>query len=471
MHGSELRRYLTVTILLCGFVALDACSKKSAAKLVSAGSPMAPYIHFQYSIYMMPVHTKDPQVVLHQALAVDFPSMRLVSELRPRPEQTLLMARTERDVQKKYPPPDLDFLQYASKGLSDGQKQALERTQEAFILDFAHSREAVWTQLHAANELVEKIARETGGLVWDDETREVFSPDEWHKQRIGEWKEGVPNISTQMVIHIYENGEYLRAISLGMSKAGLPDAVIQELPETSARQAGDIIDFFAQAMAEGRALPKTGQFKLDLHAIQNASLRDPQLISLKSNGTGVACLTLRETAPEEGDPKNRLVELSFERYPGKDRLAREDAAVSLFFGREDALTQVEHTDELLEESGKEKSKLPMLHRDFGAGLRPGEYILVKAPFKTPGGGNEWMWVEVRSWDGDRIKGVLENDPENVPGLQAGQIVEVQESDLFDYIRRYPDGHEEGNTTGALMRENNRGGRAVPITASLPACDD
>lgn len=468
---NKISAILVVGFLFGGVVFLCGCSKKARQKIAPADPPMTDYIRFEYGVYMMPVHKKDPQVVLRRALNTQFPRLKLVEQLPSEPQVAIVEARFERDAQHEYAPPSLESLKYSGMGLTDQEKKDLRGTQEAFILVFAHPKEDVWTALHAANDLIETVARETGGLVWDEETREVYSPDAWHKQRIGEWKEGVPNISTQMVIHIYENGEYLRAISLGMSKAGLPDAVIQELPETSAKQAGDLIDFFVQTVAEGRALPKTGQFKLDLRAIQNASLRDPQLKSLKSNGTGVACLTLREAAPEEGDPKNRLVELSFDSYSGKDRLAREDAAVSLFFGREDTLTQVEHTDQLLEESSKEKSKLPMLHRNFDSGLRPGEYILVKAPFKTPDGGNEWMWVEVRSWNGDKIKGVLENDPENVPGLQAGQIVEVQESGLFDYIRHYPDGHEEGNTTGAVMRENNRGERAVATTTSPPACED
>jgi uncharacterized protein YegJ (DUF2314 family) len=85
-------------------------------------------------------------------------------------------------------------------------------------------------------------------------------------------------------------------------------------------------------------------------------------------------------------------------------------------------------------------------------LAPGEFIQVKSPFDTPDGGREWMWVEVTSWTGDKIKGLLSNEPFNIPDLHAGQVVEVSEADVFDYIRRLPDGTQEGNETSKVMKE-------------------
>ena len=85
------------------------------------------------------------------------------------------------------------------------------------------------------------------------------------------------------------------------------------------------------------------------------------------------------------------------------------------------------------------------------GFAPGERLLLKAPFKTDDGGNEWMWVEVVTWKGDLVNGILQNDPYEVTGLSAGARVEFRASDAFDYIHYHPDGREEGNTTGAILR--------------------
>jgi uncharacterized protein YegJ (DUF2314 family) len=89
-----------------------------------------------------------------------------------------------------------------------------------------------------------------------------------------------------------------------------------------------------------------------------------------------------------------------------------------------------------------------LRAAFNSGLAPGESLLVKAPFATPDGAGEWMWVEVVAWKGDAIRGSLRNDPAHNSDLQAGQEVEVSEKEVFDYLRRFPDGKEEGNSTGA-----------------------
>ena len=76
--------------------------------------------------------------------------------------------------------------------------------------------------------------------------------------------------------------------------------------------------------------------------------------------------------------------------------------------------------------------------------------MVKGPFKTASGGNEWMWIEVVRWKGSKIEGILENDPFQVPNLKAGARVEVEEDSIFDYIYRHADGTREGNETSALI---------------------
>ena len=78
--------------------------------------------------------------------------------------------------------------------------------------------------------------------------------------------------------------------------------------------------------------------------------------------------------------------------------------------------------------------------------------MVKAPFITTDGGNEWMWVEVVKWKGGQISGVLRNDPEEVPDLHAGATVKVKQAEIFDYIRYTQDGKEEGNETGPLLEK-------------------
>jgi len=174
------------------------------------------------------------------------------------------------------------------------------------------------------------------------------------------------------------------------------------------------------------------------------------LKSLMKNAKAVAHLSLRQGIWEEGDPGNRLIQLKFDRYKGRDVHAKLDAMVSSLFGSEDSIKYIKHNAALEIESEKAKAKLPALRKDFNAGLQPGELIQVKAPFPVPGGGSEWMWVEVSKWKGNAIEGLLKNEPFNIPALHAGQIVKVNQQDVFDYIRRYPDGREIGNKTAEII---------------------
>jgi len=114
-----------------------------------------------------------------------------------------------------------------------------------------------------------------------------------------------------------------------------------------------------------------------------------------------------------------------------------------------------YEDRLLDKA-RAKKRLPEIRKRFNAGLQPGEQIMVKAPFERPDGGNEWMWVEVSSWKGDVIVGLLNNDPVDIPDLHAGAEVKVRQSEVFDYLHYKADGTEEGNETGKEIAKAQNG---------------
>lgn len=126
--------------------------------------------------------------------------------------------------------------------------------------------------------------------------------------------------------------------------------------------------------------------------------------------------------------------------------------LSCFFGAEDSVKAVDHTEELLAASRKARESLPNLRKAFNDGLAPGESILLKAPLSKPDGGHEWMWVGVTRWQGNRIQGLLANDPVAVRDFHAGQLVDIYEKDIFDYIHVLPDKHTEGNATGEIIHK-------------------
>lgn len=423
--------------------------------LIPTGELMDDQIAFQFAIFYLPRPASEPLAELDALLNGKFSGVRQVETIDGPEESPALAARMVSDPKREYAPPDLESLRYFGRGLSRDQAEALQDSEAVLILDWAYSQDHVWTGLRSAVELTASLARSTGGLIWDETTREIFSPDAWNERRIDGWTEEIPDVTKHTVIHAYKKHEYVRAITLGMEKFGLPDVVIDNFSWSLNRNMGHVVNLFAQAIAEGATGQRPGEFDLDLKAVRNPDVREPQIAALKPNATGILPLSLRKGTWEEGDPINRLIEITFDRGIGPDIHAKQEHILIQAFGWEDDITNVSHDAALEAASRQARAKLPALQAEFNEGLAPGEFILVKAPFATPDAGREWMWVEVTSWNGDSITGLLKNEPFQIPNLHAGQIVEVSEADVFDYIRRHADGTSEGNETGKLIEQRGQ----------------
>ena len=144
--------------------------------------------------------------------------------------------------------------------------------------------------------------------------------------------------------------------------------------------------------------------------------------------------------------------MDFSGFQGDSLQEKQDALLSELFGWKDQISYVKHNKNIDEASELARQKLPNLKDKFLNGLAAGEYIHVKAPFKTTDGGNEWMWVQVVKWGGIDIEGLLQNMPFNVPNIKTGSKVIVDESTVFDYIYYKNNGTSEGNTTGKLIQQ-------------------
>lgn len=442
--------FLGLAILWFALAPLTSCAGAENSNAVPAGSPLADEIRFQYAVYYLPHPTSEPTAALDELLEAEEADLARVEELPEIPTDSLVAVWSPESIDD-YAPPDPQLIQYFGRGLSADQAETLQASQEVFVMDFAHPGDRLFDGMRTANAVAEVVALQTGGLLWDEETREVFTPEAWRERRITSWTGEYPDLTDHTVIHAYNSGEYVRGITLGMAKFGLPDVVIEDFSWAQSRPVGHLIGLLCQAMAEGAEFPEPGEFELDIRSIKNEQVRASQMDSLMEHATASALLSLEHGEWEEGDPVNRLIEVKFDRYSGTDVHAQRDELLSSLFGWEDEIVQVDHDQELLAASDRAKAMLPALRQTFNAGLEPGEFILVKAPFDTPDGGHEWMWVEVSEWHGDVIKGLLTNEPFNIPNLHAGQIVEVSMEDIFDYIRKFADGSQDGNETGAIIQ--------------------
>lgn len=443
-----------IAVFVCTFALAETHAAEQPGRPFPAGDLMQDRIAFQYAVYCLPTCKGDLMKALQAEVhEIDPKLIVLVGLPKKNPDAPAVWVHVENDVAGSYAPPDLKGLQYFGKGITHDQAVEVQGSRQAIALIFAHPKTFAWSGLKTANVLVERVARRVGGLIWDDDSRLMYSADAWHSKRVESWTSVPAEVANHIAIHSYDiDGAYVRSITLGMAKFGLPDIVVEQFSWSDDRNMGNLINSLAQVMAEGARFRVPGTFDLDLRTIRNDIAREKQTKTLLAGATSVAHLNLSGGVPDEGDPKNRLIEIGFDQYSGNGVRAKQDAMLSSLFGAQESVARVKHDGELLKASNKARSRLPELKKAFNDGLQPGAFIELKVPFDVPNdSGHEYMWVEVTKWDdAGKIQGLLRNDPELIPNLHAGEIVAVEQSKVFDYILRHADGSQEGNETGQII---------------------
>lgn len=439
-----------IALLLCvGFA-----SKVSTAdtKPIAFIQPDARIVSIA-AIYFAPEPKGQPEAMARQLLNTKFKLFTARADRKVSGDKPTVFFEYVDLKEADFEPPTVERLKYFGRGVSSEQAQAMQRSKRGLILSFSYSSQETFKALNEVSAFLSELAKTTDGLIWDEDTRELFGIEAWNKKRLEDWVDGVPMAEKFTVIHAYKNTDYIRAITLGMNKFGLPDVVINDFSWSVNRQMGNTINAFSQLLVEGTAVPERGNYDLRVQSIKHSTLHKNLVDSFLDNATGVGKLVVKQAERDEGDPDNRLIELAFDRYTGASLQERQDQFVDEIFGHHDEMTMTRHTGEVLEVSKRAQAKFETYRKRFEKGLEPGEHIMVKSPFKTKTGGNEWMWVEVIKWKGGDITGLLRNDPEMVPGLHAGATVHVKQAEIFDYIRYTADGEEEGNETGPLLQKS------------------
>ncbi len=424
--------------------------------VVADGPAVAVKVGFAIVVFY-PTHAAvDPMAALRARLkSAGMPRLvETLSATAPAPEvRGVRIAH----VDEQSAPPSMETLKYFGRGLTPEQASGMSHADEAFVMLFSHPGEDRMVALRNAQVLAEGVARDTHGLLWDDDTREAFTPDTWHERRVLGWQGDLPDVIKHTTIHFYRDGQTYRAVTLGMDKFGEPDLVVENMMASDSRGLGNTINALAQALVEGARTDAGGRLALRLQQSGHAAVNAREGENLKASAHKTAQLLLVRGVRQEGDADNRLMRIAFDGQDGPDEHSRQATLVATLFGSEDHAARVRHDERLLAARDAARAKLPALRDAFNKGLGPTEYIDVKAPFATDGGAEEWMWVEVRTWTGDRIEGTLQNEPRDVKHLRAGQDVVVSQAHLFDYIFHRADGRDEGNTTGAIIAEQERVG--------------
>jgi uncharacterized protein YegJ (DUF2314 family) len=309
-----------------------------------------------------------------------------------------------------------------------------------------------------ALRLLHALASDLGGLVWDNETHQVFSPAAWKARRIDTLRE-VLDLEDHVTLRAFSEGETTRVVTLGMRKFGLPDVVAKQVGAANSRPMGSLINLVCQTLHESTTVSDGSSVRVDAALLRSATARAAQQKRLMSGASGRATLRIRFAEPEEADADNQLIELVFSGTDESPQV-RQAAILTQVYGTDDALLDADHEDaELKAARARALAAFRQLEGRIRAPRVPGERFQVKAPFETQDGGHEWMWVEVVGWQGDTLLGILDNEPFAISGLRKGSQVEVAVDEIFDYIHYLPSGERVGNETQAIIER--QGGKSGP----------
>jgi uncharacterized protein YegJ (DUF2314 family) len=282
---------------------------------------------------------------------------------------------------------------------------------------------------------VEGLRKLTDGLVQDAVSHTLWGLEAWTEFSRNPLKD-VPG--DHLHLDLLDEDATIWMHTHGMLKFGLPDLEIDGIPSNLKKQAQELLlasagDLIAR---KGLGRPLTGEFPV----LEGALMVDYRYIEPDEEGhfpDGV--FKLRPCAygdnpdrPEALSDGLRLMESGFDMEKSPD-VQKTDQHKKARWGKPPARS-VDPREMLIKAHRKARERLDDFRKSFRDNYKDTDHVhAVKAGFPTPDGRYEWMWISLAQWENGRVSGRLENSPVVRTDLYKGCPVEIDESDIFDWI--------------------------------------
>lgn len=341
-------------------------------------------------------------------------------------------------------PPPLDLL--AMFGARPEQLIKLENsTHVCLVSDFGPDDRGFWSALAACHALMDKAV---DALCFDPVRLSLRDP-----APVNGWLK----IAEHIIVPFSVQDDGLGWMTTkGMSKFGLPELEFTSVPPALANDLIDVLNGLAGYLVRRS---RGNGLVLELPKVLDFAVRE-LLESLREPGSGVEGSELDGFRTRLGltyhppQAEDMPAFLTFGPPPDFDH-SHENWYYQILedlWGRKETLVNVEG-DLLMQAHKRAVEELPVLKQRFQAGLLPGEIAMIKCGFPYgEGEEQEFMWVTLESWTGDRLVGLLSNHPVHRTDLEAGQRLEVPEDQVFDWTLHDAGGSWLGGYTDSIVRE-------------------
>jgi len=357
------------------------------------------------------------------------------------------------------PPLPIDLLLHM--GLGELEERIVRAATEVVLVTGqdlnVRPRMGMWAVLAAALAVREFLQ----GVVFDPDALRIIDPD--HAAR---WFSPTGEIGvTKHIIVPFSIGD--RGLgwmtTRGLQKFGLPDLEVRDVPPNLSQltvlmnAVGQFLveeTFRKVAESKGKVdqLTIAAEISVDRALVARAGARKPD-----DAASGAATVALRYDATERvpGPPMIRI-----EQPPGfsGDTGIWLNHVAGQLLGSEDKVRMADTSGQAMTRAHERAvAELPQVKQRFVAGLKPGEVLFIKHGFPTSTGSKEYIWATVNRWEGSALTVQVANDPADVPGLQMGMTVMLEDSDVFDWMLQLPgDRTEGGYTTKVVIDEGHEG---------------
>jgi len=168
---------------------------------------------------------------------------------------------------------DLPIAEYPAPSVEDADwltpvlKKAMPRARRATVIDAVlPPHDASLLEL---SKLMLALSQATGGVLWDQDSQDAFSQDEWKTRRVLSWQKTVPEVLRHYAVYADPQGDLVNLRTGGLTHFALPELVLDGAPLHAQPEAIALLNAVVQLLVESGASPQPGPMTVRLDAMKH----------------------------------------------------------------------------------------------------------------------------------------------------------------------------------------------------------